>query len=213
MPGPLNPYDQQFLRRQAAIYRRIRDHYESGIHSIIPTLRTIKYKGKPFRLADYPALEKRVNDMASKLNNQVYATVVNGIKESWDFSNKKNDVLVDKRLSGSRIPKKARQVLYDPNDGALKTFITRKDKGLDLSKRVWNSVEPFKSELEQGLGLGIGKGQSAAEMAKDLKQYLNEPDRLFRRVRGEDGCTQLPSRSRGVPVQLQECPPCHQDRN
>lgn len=38
-----------------------------------------------------------------------------------------------------------------------------------------------------GLDLGIRSGQDAASMARDLKQYLQHPDKLFRRVRDEHG--------------------------
>lgn len=193
---PLPPYEQAFIRRQAAISRRILQHYEDGITFLSPTLNSIKYNGKPFRLADYPLLKKRVDQMAGKLQNQVYTTTVNGIKDSWDFSNKKNDVLVDKRLAGSRIKKKARQALYDPNDAALKQFIERKEKGLNLSKRVWKAVDPFKKEIEQSIGIGIGKGESAAEMTRELRKNLLEPERLFRRVRGEDGRLHLSAAAR-----------------
>lgn len=187
MPAPLNPYDLQLLRNQAAINRRILKLYEDGITSITPTLSTIKFKGKLFKLADYPALEKRIEKMIEQLQPKVYTTVVNGVKDSWDLSNKKNNVLVDKRLAGRQPKAKVRQVLYDPNKGALTSFLSRKEKGLGLSDRVWNSVDQLKNELEQGLGLGIGKGQSAASMAKEMKQYLKEPDKLFRRVRNEEG--------------------------
>lgn len=187
MPSPINPYDLQQLRLQQAIYRRILKHYEDGILSLQPILTTIKYKGKLFRLADYPALQKKVDAMINKLQNQVYATTVNGIKESWNLSNKKNNVLVDKRLSGKRIPKQVRQVLYDPNEPALKSFLNRKEKGITLSGRVWKTMDPFKAEIEQSLGLGIGKGESASSMTRDLRKHLREPNRLFRRVRDEEG--------------------------
>jgi hypothetical protein len=186
MPS-INPYDLQLLRNQAAISRRILKLFDDGIISLTPTLNTIKYKGKLFNLNDYPALKNKVDGMIKNLQPKIYTTMVNGIKDSWDLSNKKNDVLVDKRIAGKRVKKKVRQLLYDPNRKALDSFIKRKEKGLELSDRVWNLMDPFKKELEQGLGLGIGKGQSAREMAKELKQNLREPDRLFRRVRSEEG--------------------------
>lgn len=193
---PLPPYDQAFLRRQAAITRRILKIYEDGINYLVPTLNVIKHNGRLFRLSDYPVLKKKVDQMAGKLQNQVYSTLVNGVKDSWDWANKKNDVLVDKRLAGSRLKKKVRQALYEPNDAALRRFIERKEKGLDLSARVWKTVDPFKKELEQGLGIGIGKGESAQEMARELKKNLRDPDRLFRRVRGEDGKLHLSAAAR-----------------
>ncbi|GAG87786.1 unnamed protein product, partial [marine sediment metagenome] len=42
-----------------------------------------------------------------------------------------------------------------------------------------------KDQLELYLSSGISTGKSAAGIAGDIKQYLNEPNRLFRRVRQE----------------------------
>lgn len=42
-----------------------------------------------------------------------------------------------------------------------------------------------------GLDLGIRSGSSAQEMASDLKEYLQHPDNLFRRVRDEHGARHL----------------------
>lgn len=187
MPA-LNPYDREFLRRQKAIINRILQHYQDAIQFITPSLSTIKYKGKLFRLSDYPVLNARVEKAMKSLQSQIYVATVNGVRDSWDLSNKKNDVLVDKRLVDKKLVKpKVRQALYDPNKSDLTQYINRKEKGMNLSGRIWNTLEPFKAELEQGLGIGIGKGQSAQELAKDLRKNLLDPDRLFRRVRGEDG--------------------------
>lgn len=187
MPTPINPYDLQLLKNQAALNRRILKFYEDGIISLTPTLGTVKYKGKLFRIADYPSLQKNIEQVIAKIRAQVYTTTVNGIQDSWNLSNKKNNVLVDKRLAGKKLRKGVKQVLYDPNEKALQQFINRKEKGLNLSDRVWKTMEPFKAELEQGIGLGISKGQSASSMAKELQKNLREPDKLFRRVRSEEG--------------------------
>lgn len=42
-----------------------------------------------------------------------------------------------------------------------------------------------------GMSVGIERGSSAASLAKGLKQYLKDPDRLFRRVRDKYGNLQL----------------------
>ncbi len=195
MPA-INPYDLQLLKNQAAINRLILSQYEGAIISLSPVINTVKFKGGLFKLSDYPLLKKRVDAAVSKLHNQVYGAVVNGIKDCWQLSNRKNNVLVDKRLSGKYIPVRVRQSLYDPNLQALNAFIRRKENGIDLSRRVWNLLDPFKVEIEQTLGMGLSKGQSAKEMAKELTKNLKEPDRLFRRVRSEEGKLTLSSSAR-----------------
>lgn len=66
---------------------------------------------------------------------------------------------------------------------------------MTLSERVWNLTEQFKSELELALDGGIRDGLSADEMSHQIRQYLNNPDKLFRRVRDEHGILQLSRRA------------------
>lgn len=127
---------------------------------------------------------------------KIFTAVVNGIEESWDLSNKKNNILVDRRLAKSKLPKNIKQTFYDPNIDALKAFKERRENGMDLSNRVWNTLDPFKKELEQSIGLAIADGKPAAETARNIKKYLNEPDRRFRRVRSEDGSLKLSKAAR-----------------
>jgi hypothetical protein len=196
MPDIHQQYEALHVKNISAINRRIRAIYEKAIQQIQVTLSTVKYKGKAFNIKDYPALKKKVDSVLSTMHSSIYAVQVNGIKDSWGLSNKKNNVILDQRLAGRRVPKKVRQALYDPNAEGLTEFINRKEKGLGLSDRIWNLLDPYKKELELTMGLGLGVGRSASEIASDAKKYLNEPDKLFRRVRGEDGKLYLSAAAR-----------------
>lgn len=70
------------------------------------------------------------------------------------------------------------------NTEALTTFLNRKVNGLTLSQRVWKIAdEQIQPLIESYLAEGINKGTSAATISRDLREYLNEPEKLFRRVR------------------------------
>ena len=62
---------------------------------------------------------------------------------------------------------------------------------MSLSDRVWRYTDQFKTEIEMGIDCGLRDGLDAAQMARRLKQYLQHPDKLFRRVRDEHGNLQL----------------------
>lgn len=196
MPTITEIYEQRLLQQQAALAKKIKAYYQGAISEIQSVLSIIKFKGTKFNIKDYPLLNKKVESIVAKMQTSIYAVTVNGIKESWDLSNQKNNLFADKRLAKSKVPKKLKQIIYDPNKNTLDKFIKRADKGLNLSDRVWNTLDPFKKELEQSIGLGLGAGKPAIEIAKDIKKYLNEPDKLFRRVRGEDGKLHLSNAAR-----------------
>jgi len=180
-------YQSRQAAKVNALTKKIKKVYEESINQIVYKSTSFPYKGELFSLSSFPQIEKLVNAEIAKMKADIYAAVINGVEDSWDLANEHNNLIIDKRLAGRIALPKVSKIMYDPNKSALDAFTSRKEKGLNLSERVWNSLDPFKAELEQGLGIGLGKGQSAASLASELKQYLNEPDRLFRKVRGEDG--------------------------
>ena len=84
---------------------------------------------------------------------------------------------------------------FSTNGAALDAFLARKENGLNLSDRVWRYTEAFKNEIEFGLDVGIRNGLSADEMSRELRQWLQHPDMLFRRVRDEHGQLKLSQRA------------------
>jgi hypothetical protein len=175
---------------------KIKRIYQESISEISLKAALTDLKNKPFALSLYPLLDKTIEAQVDDMHKKIYRTIVDNIKKSWDLSNRKNDKIIDKRLASKKPTARKKQILYDPNKGALDQFLSRKEKGLNLSDRVWNSLGTYKKEMEQGLGISVGKGQSAISMATDLKKFLNNPDKLFRRVRGDDGKLKLSKAAR-----------------
>jgi hypothetical protein len=190
MPDIHEQYEGHLRRNIAVTNRRILQAYISAIQEVSNQVDKIKWNGQVFTINQFPALKQKIDAVINKMHPQVYGALVNSIKASWDLSNKKNNIIVDRRIAKRRPNNLIKQILYDPNKEALDRFIGRTEKGLNLSKRVWNTLEPFKAQLESGLGLAVANGHSAKETAKELKKYLVEPDKLFRRVR-KDGRLRL----------------------
>lgn len=184
-------YDQRAKQQQSQLSQVIDQLYRDAINAITPLAAAQVLPPGEFSLSGLPGLEAKIDQVISILTKQINIYVVNGIKLQWELSNLKNNAIADIRLDGSLIPANVRVTFYDTNADALQSFIQDKQDGLNLSERIYKSTAQFKQELEAGLGLGISKGQSAAEMGRDLRQYLKEPDKLFRRVRDEEGNLQL----------------------
>lgn len=192
MPDDLH---QQFERKHLGNMNRasaeIRSAFDKSVREISLAASRIKLKGQVFRISQYPSLKRLIDKETRKLHDSIFITTTKYVKTSWALSNEKSDLLVEKRLGGRRPSPKGRQILFDPNKGALEEFLKRTEKGMNLSQRVWKDLEGFKPMLEQGLGIGISEGTPAKKLATDLKKYLNEPDKLFRRVRDAEGKLQL----------------------
>ncbi len=146
---------------------------------------------KDFEFKNYPALEKRVDELVKEVSLKVTRIIEDGEEEAWIEANAKNDALVDSVVKGSGLPKEVVAQWKQPNLSALAAFQARKIAGMGLSQRVWKLTQTAKQELELALDLGIGEGKSAAELSRDIRRYLNEPNKLFRRVRDEKGILRL----------------------
>ena len=146
---------------------------------------------KPFYLSDYPSVQERINDLMRSISQGLRSVIETGDREEWVLSCEKNDEMVDLITSSTGIPKDAISQWKQPNLEALSAFQQRKSTGMFLSDRVWRITEQFKQELELALDLGLGEGKSAAALSRDVRKYLNDPNRLFRRVRDKHGVLRL----------------------
>lgn len=71
---------------------------------------------------------------------------------------------------------------------AAATFIANRlnaKNGLNLAQSVWNYCQQTKAEFEMAMSNviadGLGKGTSAEEVGRRIRQYLNNPDMMYRR--------------------------------
>lgn len=184
-------YNAQHRKRIDQFARKVFDVYRKAANTAIAMAMSVEYdQNKPFSFGDYPGLKTRVNNMLSDLYSGLINTINAGTSAEWDWSNQKNDDLV-KSLFGENMPKALEDRFLGRNMDALKAFQGRKTDGLDLSGRIWNYTQQFKGELEMALDVGLTDGRSASQLSQDVRGYLNDPDKLFRRVRDKRGVLQL----------------------
>lgn len=143
--------------------------------------------GKVFSFDDFPGLKENVKKAMEKIVGEVTIEINRGTREEWLESAIKNDELVDRILSGSSLTKEQISTFYNHNLEALNTFQGRKEKGLGLSDRVWRYTEQYKQEIELGIDTALGDGRPATSLSRDVRSYLREPNKLFRRVRDKHG--------------------------
>lgn len=166
--------------------------FEQATKDSVRLARSVKYDGKSlFAFKDFPKVKARFEELLNAMAEDIQTVVVNGVTAEWEESNFKNDKLA-KSILGERIAEKkmldsAYKRFFQNNDSALKAFIARKDSGMNLSSRVWNLTQKYKSDLELALSIGLADGKSAAELSRDIRAFLNEPEKLFRRIRNKYG--------------------------
>jgi hypothetical protein len=139
-----------------------------------------------FKFKKFPALEKKIDALLSKHAFSVQARIESGINKHWEISQTKNDLFTKKAF-------KKYQIKTDPiatrNAEGLTAYRNRRNR--KLSSRVWNLNKQFRNEIEMSIDTAIKSGKPANQLATELKKYLNEPEKLFRKYKDNNGLMQL----------------------
>lgn len=194
----MNKYDKRHILDIARYERMITSLFAAAATDVGNLATLVGSLGdRPFSWNDYPLAHLQVQKIIKRLNSEITAAIVNGVRSQWTLSNNKNDELCQ-QVFGSlaySLPEATARRYYSTNEEARDAFIARKVEGLKLSDRVWNYTDQFKGEIEMALDVGIRSGRSADELSRDVRSYLKYPDKLFRRVRDEHGQLQLSKRA------------------
>lgn len=142
---------------------------------------------KPFSFDDYPGVKSVMQGVTKQLADRMITVIETGSKKQWLFACEKNDGFIASIMDTSKLSKARLKKMQDRNLEALQTFQGRKVEGMNLSQRVWKYVGQYKAQLESALDVGLGEGRNAAQLSRDVRENLKEPNRLFRRVRDKRG--------------------------
>lgn len=129
-----------------------------------------------------PSEKDRVQSLLNAYNNAFLALVKQGITRAALLSTSTQQKVLNAftRFEGKEVDSWRKETARAFIESRMK-----RDHGLNLSDRVWNYTQQTKSEFEvavsQVLANGIGKGISAESLGRQVRQYLNNPDMMYRR--------------------------------
>jgi len=144
-----------------------------------------------FSFDKYPRARKQAQGIMQRLAKKVESVITSGTQSEWLAATYKNDAFISSILRTSKLTKEEVEQYQGRNLEALSTFQRRKVEGMGLSERVWKQAEDMKAAIELGIDVAIGDGRDAQQLSRDLRSYLQEPKRLYRRVRDKGGVLRL----------------------
>lgn len=135
-----------------------------------------------FNFDNFPVLKARLNEIFNDyFQNSILcykSGITSGVSLAYSHDNDalgQFSVLTDKALETAR-------------KTAAATFIANRlnaKNGLNLAQSVWNYCQQTKAEFEMAMSNviadGLEKGTSAEEVGRRIRQYLNNPDMMYRR--------------------------------
>ncbi|RXG31800.1 hypothetical protein [Leeuwenhoekiella marinoflava] len=143
------------------------------------------FRGYNGRMTD--ARKRAFDNALIRFNDDLERLVQEQIETSFSLSNACSDDFIKDYIKDMGVPGEQVETMLANNAGAAKSFIKRKVGGSFLSDRVVSVTKGTREAVNLLLESGIVNGRSASEMATDLKKYLKEPERRFRRLRNEEG--------------------------
>jgi len=144
-----------------------------------------------FSFDKYPRARKQAQGIMQRLAKKVESVITSGTQSEWLAATYKTDAFLGSILRTSKLTKEELEQYQGRNLEALNTFQRRKVEGMGLSERVWKQAEDMKAAIELGIDVAIGDGRDAQQLSRDLRSYLQEPKRLYRRVRDKGGVLRL----------------------
>lgn len=128
----------------------------------------------PFKWSDYPQTKKQIDDIQRHFVEDINAIIYRGTTEEWKNSNEAQDLIANRVLKAynAQVDREKYKVLYQTNSDALKAFQNRKDRGLNISAKLWQQSMIYKEELEAAISCAIQKGTSAVTLSKQISKYL-----------------------------------------
>ena len=135
-----------------------------------------------FNFDNFPVLKARLNEIFNDyFQNSMLcykSGITSGVSLAYSHDNDalgQFSVLTDKALETAR-------------KTAAATFIANRlnaKNGINLAQSVWNYCQQTKSEFEMAMSNviadGLEKGTSAEDVGRRIRQYLNNPDMMYRR--------------------------------
>lgn len=199
MPRVTDPYERQHIANLAKYGKLIDEIFRAATREAAAIGATVPNfdPSRVFSFDDYPITHERVRTLLSQLESAIETAVVNGVEAEWTLANNKCSAL-SQRVFGNnigRLSQAQHRRYFSNNAEAQQAFLARKEQGLNLSERVWRYTTDFRKDIELGLDIGIRNGLDADEMSRELRQYLQQPEKLFRRVRDEHGNLVLSQRA------------------
>lgn len=169
---------------------RVRRHYATAVDELLKlTAGGDLGASGAFSFGDNTKLSERANSILRGLYSAVYGEIQNGVQAEWEYANLSCDALIESIFGKGLNESNHFARWFSRNKDAMDSFFRRKSAygGLNLSQKVWKYTGDLKTEMECALTLSLGQGDSAATVSRRVRQYLQEPDKMFRRFRVKTG--------------------------
>lgn len=178
------------IQRTEAYTEKVRQLFAATVNEILALNKSVPTLDEGVMYSfdgDNVRIQKKVEELLRQLHSTTTTAIKKGISLEWDKANDACDKLISSCFGKEVLSSPEFSAWNNRNTEAMNAFINRTENGLDLSKRIWKSVQQLRDEMEIAMTVAIGEGDSAQSISRKVRQYLNDPDLMFRRFRFKKG--------------------------
>ena len=176
LPNQRKAY-KELSRRLARYMMQVRSIYDKLNEKAAAIVESVGYDGSvEFSFSDYPEVKRDLQLLQRQFVGEMQSLIYSGTSTEWKNSNTFQDLIARKvlRYYRAQVDSEKFKHYFQTNSDQLKAFQTRKDRGLNLSSKLWNQSQIYKDSLEATISTAVEKGMSAITLSKKLSQYLND---------------------------------------
>lgn len=178
------------IQRTEAYAEKVRQLFAATVNEILALNKSVPTLDEGVMYSfdgDNMRIQKKVEALLRQLHSVVTTAIRNGITLEWEQANVECDKLVASCFGKKVLSSPEFSAWNNRNTAAMNAFANRTENGLNLSGRIWQSVQQLRDEMEIAITVAIGEGDSAQSISRKVRQYLNDPDLMFRRFRFKKG--------------------------
>lgn len=178
------------IKRTEAYAEKVRQLFAATVNEILALNKSVPTLDEGVMYSfdgDNMRIQKKVEALLRQLHSVVTMAIRNGITLEWEQANVECDKLVSSCFGKKVLSSPEFSAWTNRNTAAMNAFANRTEDGLNLSGRIWQSVQQLRDEMEIAMTVAIGEGDSAQSISRKVRQYLNDPDLMFRRFRFKKG--------------------------
>lgn len=178
------------IQRTEAYAEKVRQLFAATVNEILALNKSVPTLDEGVMYSfdgDNMRIQKKVEALLRQLHSVVTTAIRKGITLEWEQANVECDKLVTSCFGKKVLSSPEFSAWNNRNTAAMNAFADRTEDGLNLSGRIWQSVQQLRDEMEIAMTVAIGEGDSAQSISRKVRQYLNDPDLMFRRFRFKKG--------------------------
>ena len=180
LPNQRKAY-KELSKRLAGYMMQVRNIYDRLNEKAAVIVESVGYDGSvEFAFSDYPEIKRDLQLFQRQFVGDMQSLIYSGTSAEWKNSNMFQDLVANKALKYYRAQVGGDKFkhYFQTNSDQLKAFQSRRDRGMNLSSKLWNQSQMYRDSLEATISTAMEKGMSAVTLSKRLSKYLNDWPKL-----------------------------------